>query len=283
MKKLQDVVLKQYTTIKIGGIAQNFYIPESVAELTELMEQLKNETVYILAGGSNLLIDDKKTFSHVICLLEFNQTIDLRADRTVYVGGSVRLQKFINTMNQNGLGGIEYLYSVPGTLGGAVVMNAGRGKKYNQCISDYILSVDVLEDGSIHSYTKEECQFSYRNSRFKQQKGIVVGVHLKLKEDSIANLKQLKEERIAFSRARQDHSGSNFGSVFRESSPNAMNLIKLIGLGSSNGICFSKKTANWILNDGSGTFADVQKMIVRAKKVNKLFFKEAKLEVIIWE
>lgn len=282
LKRLNNVELKKYTTIKIGGIAENFYIPESVEELQMLMEELKNETIYLLAGGSNLLINDEKIFKHVICLLEFNQSLEIREDRTVYAGGSVRLQKFINILNQNGLGGIEYLYSVPGTVGGAIVMNAGRGKKYNQCISDYIIAVDVLENGKILTYKKEECQFSYRNSRFKNQKGIVVGVHFQFKEDSVENLKRAKEARIAFSRERQDHSGSNFGSVFCESSPKAMNLIKLIGLGNVGDVRFSKKTANWILNRGNAKFSDVMKMIERAKKVNRLFRKDAKLEVIIW-
>jgi UDP-N-acetylmuramate dehydrogenase len=85
----------------------------------------------------------------------------------ITVGASVRLQKLIQFANENELGGIEYLYSVPGLVGGAVVMNAGRGRKFNQSISDYIVEVRYLENDELKSITKDQCRFEYRDSIFK--------------------------------------------------------------------------------------------------------------------
>lgn len=275
--------LKKYTTVKIGGTASKFYIPETEAELINLVNELKDEKYYILGGGSNILMDDKKVFSHVIHMLKFNNAFEDLGGGRFYAGASVRLQKFITSINETGHGGIEYLFSVPGSLGGAILMNAGRGRKYNKCISDYIIKVDVLKDGKKVSMDKSECGFSYRNSVFKGSDMIVLGAEFEFPKFDKEYLAEERKKRMEFSKTRQDYSGSNFGTVFCKSNPKAMGIVKVLHPGYKNGVCFSKKTSNWILNKGNGNFEQALKVIKKAKRINRLFGTEAELEVIVWD
>lgn len=272
--------LGRYTTIKIGGIANNFYIPESRDELIKLIETYPN--IKLLGGGSNILINDKQTYEHLIYLNSFENIIENR-DGIFYVGASVRNQKLINEVNKQGYGGLEYLYSVPGFIGGAIVMNAGRGINFNKSISDYILKVNVFVDGVIKTFTKDECDFSYRHSVFKDLNCVVLGAYLKLDKMSIEKSEKLKKERIKLCKNSQDSSKPNFGTFFCESNRRIMKLMSLFSVGKKNGCHFSKKTVNWIVNEGQGTYEQVIQLIKIVKILHKVFHKECKVEVEIWD
>ena len=114
----ENVSLAKYTTFQMGGIAKKMYFPENIEELVKLTTENKKILHFIIGGGSNLLINDKKTFDEVLCLRNFNQTIEHLQGGKYYIGASVRLQKAIRTINEDGYGGIEYLFSVPGLTGG---------------------------------------------------------------------------------------------------------------------------------------------------------------------
>lgn len=273
--------LAKYTTYRVGGIARKFYIPENREELLNLL--IKLEDYKILGGGSNLLINDSKIFDNIIKLDKFDQKITSYGEGKYYVGASVRLQKLINFINNEGYGGIEYLFSVPGLVGGAVVMNAGRGKQFNNQISDYIISVDVFHNGEIITLSKEDCLFRYKGSIFKNNNYIILGVLFQflpmLKEDS----EQLKRERIVLCNKNQDKHGTNFGSVFSKYDRRILKLVSKLSLNKKEGVMFSKKTINWICNGGKGTYSDTIKLIKLVKKIHEIFGKEIELEVVIWD
>lgn len=275
--------LKQYTTVHIGGVADKLYIPENREELTRLLNELKGEDVRILGGGSNLLINDEQTFPHVIYMKQCSQELQYRGDGVFYCGASIRLQQLIQFANSEGYGGIEYLMSVPGMVGGATVMNAGRGKKYNKALSDYIVEVEVWKDGSIQTLSKEECGFSYRNSIFKNSNMVILSILFRFQQEEKEVLEKKREKRLEYSRRRQDPKGFNFGSVFLSCSNGAMKLIKRFRLCHSGEVAFSAKTSNWLVNEGNGTFKQAVKVIRRAIRINRLFGKKAELEVIIWK
>ena len=279
-----NVNLKQYTTIKIGGIAENYYIPESKEELLELLKVLetKKEEFKILAGGSNLLINDKKLYKHVIYTSDFNREFIVMNNGRFFVGASVKLQQLILKLNRLGYGGIEYLFSVPGTVGGAVTMNAGRGKKYNQCLSDYILEVQVLCDGVLVNIPKSECFFSYRDSIFKKNQMIVVGVLFCFPKMDPQKSKLLREERIRLCKEKQDTSRPNFGSLLKKGNRFAFTIMRKLQLGYKGGVHFSPKCNNWLINDGNGTFNQVLNIIRVSKIIHLCFFCNQELEVIIW-
>lgn len=275
--------LKQYTTVRIGGVADKFYIPENRDELIELLNELNGEDVRILGGGSNLLINDEQTFSHVIYMKKCSQELQYKEDGVFYCGASVRLQELIQFANSEGYGGIEYLMSVPGMIGGATVMNAGRGREYNKAISDYIVEVEVWKDGSIQTLSKGECGFSYRNSIFKNSAMVILAVLFRFPQEEKELLEKRRKKRLEYSKRRQDPEGFNFGSVFLSYSKRAMKLIKKLHLCHSGKIAFSSKTLNWLVNKGDGTFKQAEKVIKQAMCINRLCGTKAELEVIIWK
>lgn len=284
MKILNNVSLKKYTTIKIGGIAEKFYIPENEKELIDLMATIKEEKkVFCLLGnGSNLLINDEKEFENVILLKEFNENLRVESNY-VYCGASVSIQGLINFINDRGLGGIEYLYSVPGTVGGAVAMNAGRGRKYNQSISDYIDKVEVLIDNRKQILNREECEFSYRNSRFKNSNDVILGVFFQFENRDKKILDNARRERIEYSKDTQDIMYPNFGSVFSISNVRLMRIFKVFSVGYKNGIMYSNKTTNWIVNRGEGNFRQAIKMIELTEKVHKILHQKIEREIVVWK
>lgn len=284
MKVLENESLAKYTTFGVGGIARNFYIPQTESELINLVQDLEKQgkTYLLLGGGSNLLINDQKVFNIVIWLKEFSRKMEIESN-IVCVGASLTLPKFITEINKAGLGGIEYLYSVPGTVGGAVYMNAGRGKKYGMCISDYLLSVTVLEEGAIKQYSKDECKFGYRSSIFQNKKIIILSARFAFDRMNPENGNKLQQERIALCRKVQDNSGKNFGTVFCESSMLIMKIIRKLQVGKKGQVQFSPKTLNWIINKGNGSYAETIKIIQRVEKLHHVLGKDIRREVIIWE
>ncbi len=283
MEVLYNECLKKYTTVKIGGYAKKVYIPENTDELINIFDSIPESERYIIGKGSNILINDDRTYENVISLREFDNSITKLDEGKYYVGASVKLQKFINYINNDGFGGIEYLYSVPGLLGGAIVMNAGRGKRSELCISDHIVDIHVYAQGTIKILKKEQCEFQYRSSIFKNKGYLILGATFKFNKMSIGDSKKLKNERLELCKSVQDNSGYNFGSVFMESDWRIMQLVKIIHPGYKKGVTFSKKTGNWIINSGEGTFNQAMSLIKTVQKMHRILGKEAILEIILWK
>lgn len=285
MKIHNNESLKKYTTMKIGGIAKNLYFPESRDELIEILEKLHDKKRYIIGGGSNLLINDQKIFDEVVSLKLVDTSIKNLGQGIYYIGASVTLQRLINQINNDGYGGIEYLFSVPALLGGAVAMNAGRGKAHNSCISDYIKEVQVYdcEEQKIKVLSNAECQFSYRKSIFKEKEMIVLGAVFSFSSVDIKEAKKKREDRIKYVRKLQDSSGYNFGSVFREYNKYIMQVIRLLHFGYKDGMMYSNKTSNWLINKGNGSFKQAKDLIEKAIKIHKILKQKIVMEVIIWD
>lgn len=278
MRVLIDESLSKHTTFRMGGIVKQMLIPDNVDELISIMEKEKN--ILFIGGGSNLLINDKKIFDNVICLKSFNKEFIYLGDGKYKVGASISLQELIKHTNDEGYGGIEYLYSVPGLVGGAVVMNAGRGKGMNKTISDYIVEVAYLKDGQIQVIKKKDCEFSHRNSIFKNNNLIILSVTFQFEKGNSLELAELRKKRITYVKKVHDTSKPNFGSVFCESNPYIMKYFKMFS-GRSK-VHYSKKTVNWLLNEG-GSYEEAVKEINRVKRLHKLLHKKCRQEVIQWD
>lgn len=272
-----DERLAQHTTIKIGGIAKEYIVPESIEELRETLAQRID---IVIGGGSNLLIAER-CYDRVVDLSSFDKSIISLGDGKYKIGASARLQNVIRRINEEERGGIEYLMSVPGLIGGAVVMNAGRGRSYNACISDYILSVEAIVDGEIQTYYKDECGFEYRNSIFKNSKMIIISAIFQFQPMSLVESERLRKERIDLCRQKQDNIAPNFGSVFMECNSMIMKIVKLVGV-RKNKVSFSKKTGNWLLN-GGGSYEDALKCIRVVEWFHMIFRQKCEREVIVIE
>lgn len=279
MKKEKNVELSRYTTFKMGGTAKLFYTPETEEELLYLVKEKRPR--FFLGGGSNLLINNRP-YDMVVNLRLFNKSIKNFGNGIFEVGGSVRLQELISFINNENYGGIEYLYSVPGLVGGAVVMNAGRGERYKKAISDYIVSVKVLYDNKIEWIDKENCGFSYRNSIFKSEKYIVLAVKFSFDFVEKGKSDQLKRDRIELCKRLQDNSAPNIGTVFCEANNKIMHFIQKTPMRKCGNISYSSKTTNWMLNK-DGLYKDAKRLIRRVEILHKILHKKFRVEVVMWD
>lgn len=273
--------LSKYTTIKIGGVAKKMYFPESIDEL-KYVTTMSCENL-VIGGGSNLLIANRE-FDSVINMQKFDSRIINLGNGKYEVGASVRLQNLIKCINNDGYGGIEYLYSVPGLVGGAIVMNAGSGEMTKFCVGTMIESVKCLYKGKLIELKREQCQFKHRDSIFKGDEYVVVSAIFHFERVNKCISEKRREERIEFCKATQDSSAPNFGSVFKYSNYRIMRIIQILSLGKKKGVHFSRKSGNWLLNSGDGEgFNDAKRLICFVKVIHKILKKKCEVEVIIWE
>lgn len=264
----------------MGGACKTMYVPSSQDELIELLKRI--EKPYLIGGGSNLLINDKKNFDEVISLREFDERIEHIGGGEFVVGASVRLQKLIRTINDLGFGGIEYLYSVPALVGGALYMNAGRGSTENKCISDYLIDVNVLHNGIRKTIKREDCDFSYRHSIFKSGQYVILSARFKFDCGTMQEFDARIRDRLEHCREYQDGSKPNFGTVFCQSDGRVMRFVYRMDKKKDKGVYFSHKTRNWLINE-NGTFVQAKFRLKLVSLLHKLICKPCKTEVVIWE
>ena len=183
----ENVSLSQYTTFKIGGSAKFFCLINSENELIEAIDfaRQKNVPVFVIGGGSNLLVSDTG-FSGLV--IKFDKKGFLMNDGTITAYAGEDWDNFVEETLRHGYCGLENLSAIPGTVGASPVQNIGA---YGVEVSEFIESVFVydLKNGNFQNLTKNECQFSYRDSIFKQQKGrfIILKVTFRLKKDDVVN------------------------------------------------------------------------------------------------
>jgi len=281
MIKLYKEPLSRHTTFRIGGVADILVIPETEAELIEALDfcQKKDIPHYLIGNGSNVLVRDSGLCAQVIKTTKACLNIEREGD-VVTVGASVALQQFIRFCVEHDLCGLEYLVSIPGTVGGALYMNAGQGRNINTQISDKLLSVRIFDGNKIVSLNKEECNFEHRYSIFhKQKKWVILEASFKLQfqERSIGEAKI--RERLEFTRKNHDCRYPNAGSIFKNGHPLVFKLVRGLRKGSAE---YSKITPNWINNKGSARARDIIKLMKYVEFLNCLFFCTAEREIEVW-
>lgn len=273
-------ILAPHTTFKIGGPTPVMYIPESEEELINLIKEFKqgNKKYYILGNGSNILVNDQIIEREVINNRRALDFVNFKGDGLVEVGSSMVLAKFIKLCVNNNLKAFTELITIPGTIGGAIYMNAGRKRV---CISDCLLSVRVFDGKEIRELKKEDCQFSHRYSIFHKQKDwIILSAQYKFdyqpKEEGI---KQMSKE-INLAKGYSYFNYPSAGSIFKEKNDFIMRLLKGLKIGNAQ---YSKSDANAILNLGGAKFEDVMRLINIAKFLHFITFQKCQLEIEIWQ
>ncbi len=281
MKVFKSYDLYSKNTMRLHCSADIVYQPESTSELINLIHELKsqNKTYRMISGGSNIILPPKMS-EPVILMDAFDNRIEYN-EGYVEVGASTRMQKFIRSLQEHSLGGMEYLFSVPCLVGGGVLMNAGRGKKFNKSISNHIISVKVLEIESmkIIELSNEECHFAHRSSLFQNRGYVILSAKMKFQISPAEEIETRIQERLQTSRAKLDASKPSCGSVFSRANGYIMKLLKGLRIG---GACWSKKTSNWISNDHNGTYKNVVSLVKVAKFFHKLTFQPIHQEIEIW-
>lgn len=277
---LLNVSLKKYNTYKIGGKTKYLVLPYNIDNLIKLIKYIKeNNLKYMIIGcGSNIILPDEDYDGVTILLNKLNK-INIE-NNIVEVESGISLTYFINELVKKNLGGMECLSGIPGTLGGAIVGNAGC---YNQTISDNLISVTYLENDEIKTINKIDCNFLYRDSIFKHNKNIIIlSAKFKLYYKDEKEMKDIIKENMMKRKDNQPLEYPNAGSVFRNpTSYSAGKLIEDCGLKNYNinGAYISNKHANFIINKDNASSKDIIKLIEYIKeKVNKKYNISLELE-----
>lgn len=266
--------------MRTHSIAKDFYIPSSEDELIRLVQSFVKEgrKYFLLSGGSNVVFDDFVD-TPIIDLTKINNTIQTINGQTE-VGCSVRIQQLIQHLKEYHLGGIEYLFSLPARVGGCIFMNAGRGKKYNQSISDFIESVLVYspQEDIKKRIVVTKADFEYRKSSFQKSDYIILSGTFRFPEQDPELTQQKIQERLSISKEKLSADKPSCGSVYRKGNRFLFRLMRGMRVGDA---CFSKKTSNWISNNGNAKGSDVIKLINRGLLFHKLTFQKCEVEIRI--
>lgn len=264
-----NVSLRDKTTFRIGGVAAWYVEPDSVDAVVAAIGFAREKSLPMLAigKGSNLLVSDAGWPGLVINLSCNFQSLTWNGFE-VRAQGGVMLETLVRESIERGFSGLEELSGIPGTVGGAVIMNAGA---FSTCIADRFVSADIvdLESGNARSVSREDMRFGYRTSALAVEKAIVVSVRLLLEQGSESTLRIARKDILEKRRAKQPLDLPNCGSVFKRPPGNyAGALIEKAGLkGYRHGdVSISSKHANFIVNHGKGTAAEVRHCIVLAQK-----------------
>ena len=259
----ENISLKKYTTYKVGGKARCVVYPKNVDKLVKLIKLLNQNNIKykIIGNGSNLLFSDKDYNGILIKLVDFDD-IEIN-DNRIKVGAGYSLMKLSRIAMKNSLTGLEFAAGIPGTVGGAVFMNAGA---YKSDMGYIVKSVKVLTpDYRIIELENRELDFHYRTSYLKKHpKYICLEAVIKLEHGSRSAIENLMKERLKRRMSSQPLNYPSAGSVFRN--PKDMfagELIENLGLKGMkhNGAMISDKHANFIVNTGNAKSEDIKYLI----------------------
>ena len=254
-KVLENVRQKDYTTYQLSGTIKKVIYPKSVNDLVDLLKYLKNENIKhkVLGNGSNVIF--KGDYDGVIIKLDNLNNLEIK-DETINVEAGYNLNKLSLITAKKNLSGLEFAAGIPGTIGGAIYMNAGA---YKSDMNSIVLTATVLtDDYEIKSLTNEELKFAYRSSILKKQK--LICLKKGNKKDILCQIKERQKQRIE----TQPLDRPSAGSVFRNPEGKyAGALIEKAGLKGTKigGAEVSRKHANFIINSGKATGEDVIKLI----------------------
>jgi len=281
----KEVNLAKFTSFKIGGEAEFFAVPKNTGQLGKILVFAKNKKipVHILGEGSNILVSDNGVKGIVIKIDgKYFKELYKRQDWLV-VGSGIKLSRLVLFAKEKGLGGLEFLAGIPGSVGGSLVGNAGA---WGSSIGDFVDQVCVLSyDGKKKLLNKDDLKFSYRLSNLG--KYIVLWARLKLaKEDKDKIYAKIREYLLRRKKSQNDFLPSA-GCIFKNPSAAApagklIDLCKLKGKRKSKAM-ISKTHANFILNLGDAKASDVLWLMdLIRNKVKSRFDIELAEEVKLW-
>ncbi len=276
----QEEPMKNHTTFRIGGPADFLIVPEHPQELVEVSRILQetNTPYFFMGNGSNLLVSDRGYRGAVI---QTTRLCDMAIqENRVSLGCGVMMSKAANLMLQNSLTGFEALSGIPGTIGGAVCMNAGA---YGSEMKDIVLTTDYFDGTEIRTLSSEQHEFSYRHSFFSGKPYCILSVTLQL---APGNGEEIREKTAEYTRcrvAKQPLQLPSAGSTFkRPEGYFAAKLIEDCGLkGKRIGdACVSEKHSGFLVNLGQATCDDMLRLIDLVKEeVFRQFQVELELEI----
>tara|TARA_B100000965_G_scaffold231449_1_gene193828 strand:- start:772 stop:1680 length:909 start_codon:yes stop_codon:yes gene_type:complete len=276
--------LSKYSWFNLGGPADIFFRPENKDQLIKFLDTIKkkNYKIHILGAGSNTLIRDSGVKGVVIKLGSKFSNIELLAKDTIEVGASTLDRKVSDFAKNNEISGMEFLSCIPGSIGGAIIMNSGC---YGSDISEILSSIKIIDEkGKEKEIKNDEIKFFYRGTNIPKNY-IILSAVLKGIISSKQLIEQKQEELIERKKKSQPSQIKTGGSTFKNSNnKKAWMLIKESGcdklyIGDAK---ISDKHCNFFVNDGKAKTADIEKLINKVKKeVQKKTGVDLELEIKI--
>lgn len=260
--------LAAHCTFKIGGPAQLFVQPQTEQQLCSAAALCKEQAVryYLLGNGSNILFADEGFAGVVIDISALGSDIAVEGN-TLTAGAGVRLAALCRAALEHGLSGLEFAYGIPGTVGGAVYMNAGA---YGGEMKDVLTVVRYLTaEGEVVQASAAELDLSYRHSIFEENGGCILSAQFALQPGNAADIRAKLDELMAKRADKQPLDKPSAGSTFkRPEGYYAGTLIDQTGLKglTVGGAQVSEKHAGFVINTGSATCADVRELIRRVQE-----------------
>lgn len=260
---IENEPLSKHTSFKIGGKAEMFVTVFNIEQLKAVIKACKeNETeLFLLGKGSNLLISDKGMKGVVLTLDGDFKDISIN-ENEITGGAGVNLAKLCTFALNHSLSGLEFAYGIPGSVGGAMFMNAGA---YGGEMKDVVVSVThITRDGEIKTLCQDELELSYRHSVYKTTDDIILFVTMKLKEADSCEIKAKMDDFMNRRKTKQPLEFPSAGSVFKRPEGNyAGTLIEQCGLKGKTigGAQVSHKHAGFIVNIGDATCEDVLNLV----------------------
>lgn len=261
--------MSKHTSFKIGGNADVYIKVNNLSKLSTILKECQASDVdYMLLGnGSNLLVSDDGIRGVVIRLDGDFRKITLVDDTTIFCGAGATLAYLCKFALNCGLSGLEFAWGIPGTVGGAVFMNAGA---YDGEMKDVVHSVSHISPiGEIGRIEKDNLIFGYRTSVYRSNNMIITGVTLKLKKGNPDEIRAKMDDYMSRRSTKQPLEYPSAGSVFKRPKGNfAGALIEQCGLKGKTcgGAQVSEKHAGFIINKSNATAKDVRDLISEIQK-----------------
>lgn len=271
----KDEPMSRHTSFRIGGPVPLMALPRSEEEVQEILSAAVMEagvTPFFMGNGTNLLVADKgaglfvvKAF-HGLNRLELAEEGEWPGARTIVAGSGVLLSQLANFAMEHGLTGLEFAHGIPGTVGGAVTMNAGAyGGEISQVLSS-VASVSLPPEELIR---ERDFQFSYRHSIYQERREFILRAGFTLEPGDPAAIRARMEELTAKRKEKQPLEYPSAGSMFKRPPGHfAAALIDRCGLKglTVGGAQVSEKHAGFVVNRGGATCADVLELVDRVKE-----------------
>lgn len=263
--------LSLHTGFKTGGNAAAFFFPRNVEAFVQTVSLLESNGLkyYILGNGSDVLALDFGYSGIVVCTKDMKE-IRVLPGREIYCVAGVQLRELCMTAMNFGYSGAEFAFGIPGTVGGAVFMNAGA---YGGEIKDILVEVDVFDGVKVNTFTADEAKLSYRHSVFQDNSHLkIVGARFRFKESTGESVRALMDENLAKRKSKQPLEYPSCGSAFkRPANGYAAALIEQSGLKgfSVGGAAVSDKHAGFVINKSGASSSDILNLLASVK--NKVF------------
>lgn len=266
---IENEPLSKHTSFKIGGPARYFASVDSVDKLSILIKFLNSSKIsyFILGNGSNILMPDNGYNGVVVKLSGEFENLDV-SENTIEIGAAATLKKLTLAAKENSFTGLEFAYGIPGSVGGAVYMNAGA---YDGEIKDVLSEVSAMDkEGNVKIFSLEESELSYRSSLFQKNNMVILSAKFSLEKGDLKEITDKMNTLLEKRKSKQPLEYPSAGSTFkRPEGYFAAALIEECGLKgeSVGGAEVSVKHSGFIINKKGATAKDVLSLIRRVKDV----------------